>query len=57
MGSVAALMNVENDAEISAIVLDSPFAKFSMLAMDLVAEGKVRVPKVTHSNTKGLLHV
>ncbi len=49
MGAVAALLYVEEDVEISALVLDSPFASLPQLARELVEDGKLGVPKIAIS--------
>lgn len=46
MGSVAAMIYAERDLSISAMVLDCPFAKLSQLAIELVDDGKLNVPKI-----------
>ncbi|OQS01282.1 serine protease family S09X [Achlya hypogyna] len=45
MGAVASLLCAQEDHNISAIVLDSPFSSLKQLALDLVDEGKLSVPK------------
>ncbi|DBA01140.1 TPA: hypothetical protein N0F65_001768 [Lagenidium giganteum] len=46
MGAVAALLYAETDPEINALVLDSPFSSLPQLATELVADGKLGVPKI-----------
>uniref|UniRef100_K3XB03 Serine aminopeptidase S33 domain-containing protein n=1 Tax=Globisporangium ultimum (strain ATCC 200006 / CBS 805.95 / DAOM BR144) TaxID=431595 RepID=K3XB03_GLOUD len=46
MGAVAALMYAQNDPQINAMVLDSPFSSLPRLATELVDEGKLGVPKI-----------
>ncbi|KAJ0411102.1 hypothetical protein ATCC90586_008077 [Pythium insidiosum] len=46
MGAVATLLYAQQDPEISALVLDSPFSSLPQLAVELVEEGKLGVPKV-----------
>ncbi|TMW64361.1 hypothetical protein Poli38472_012983 [Pythium oligandrum] len=46
MGAVASLLYAQNDLEINAMVLDSPFSSLPQLALELVEDGKVGVPKI-----------
>lgn len=46
MGAVAALLYVQSDPQINAMVLDSPFSSLPQLAVELVDEGKLGVPKI-----------
>ncbi|EQC39119.1 hypothetical protein SDRG_03327 [Saprolegnia diclina VS20] len=46
MGAVAALLCSQSDTNITALVLDSPFSSLKQLALDLVDEGKLNVPKI-----------
>ncbi|OQS05141.1 serine protease family S09X [Thraustotheca clavata] len=45
MGAVAALLCAQEDHDITALVLDSPFSCLKQLALDLVDDGKLNVPK------------
>jgi pimeloyl-ACP methyl ester carboxylesterase len=49
MGAVASCLYAENDPNIQALVLDSPFASLPQLATELVLDGKLGVPKVAVS--------
>ncbi|RLN44486.1 hypothetical protein BBJ29_009261 [Phytophthora kernoviae] len=46
MGSVAALLYVESDPSVNAMVLDSPFSSLPKLATELVEDGKLGVPRI-----------
>nr|CCA24963.1 serine protease family S09X putative [Albugo laibachii Nc14] len=46
MGAVASLLYAEKDPAISVLVLDSPFSSLRQLALELVQEGKLGVPKI-----------
>jgi alpha-beta hydrolase superfamily lysophospholipase len=46
MGAVASLLYAQQDTQISAMVLDSPFSSLQQLAVELVEDGKLGVPKI-----------